>query len=71
MINEFIELVRSWPISAQLTFVIIGSLFATLIVLATIGAVGDFMNQGLTSIIHGYPPQAKEEPMEETAEEDT
>ncbi len=56
MITELIELVKGWPMLAQLTVVIAVSGMGTLVLLALISTVGDFINGSLPVLLRGYNP---------------
>lgn len=61
MIIELIELIKSWPSFAQLVGIIVMSGLATLVVLALIGFVGDFINGSLPVLLRGYNPYTERE----------
>ena len=61
MLNTLIELVRSWPVIGQIVFVLIYGTLVTTIVLALIGTIGDFITNGLTVLLRGYPPAGKDD----------
>lgn len=61
MFNEILELIRAWPVYCQVLISIVIATVITLISIAFIGYMGDFMNNALPIIIRGYPPQRKED----------
>jgi hypothetical protein len=60
MINEMLEILKSWNVIGQFIFAVIISILATFVALALIGMVGDFINSSLPTIIRGHPEQGKE-----------
>jgi hypothetical protein len=60
MINEILEIVKSWSGIGQFVFAVIVSILSTFVALALIGMVGDFINTSLPIIIRGHPEQEKE-----------
>jgi hypothetical protein len=61
MFNEILELIRTWPVIAQVFISMVIATVITLISIAFIGYVGDFFNNALPIIIRGYPPERKED----------
>ena len=60
MINEILEIVKSWNGIGQFVFAVIVSILSTFVALALIGMVGDFINTSLPIIIRGRSEQEKE-----------
>lgn len=60
MFNEILELIRAWPIIAQVFISMVIATVITIISIAFIGYLGDFMNNALPVILRGYPPDRKE-----------
>lgn len=60
MINEILEIVKSWSGIGQFVFAVIVSILSTFVALALIGMVGDFINTSLPIIIRGHSEQEKE-----------
>jgi hypothetical protein len=56
MIIELTELVKSWPMLAQVITVILVAGMGTLVSLALISMVGDFINGSLPVLLRGYNP---------------
>lgn len=69
MINEILEIVKSWNGMGQFIFAVVVSILATFVALALIGMIGDFINSSLPTIIRGYPHQEKEIDIPEKSEE--
>jgi hypothetical protein len=65
MISAFLTMIRGWPILAQFFFVIIIASLGTLVVLALIEAIREFVNQTLPTLFRGYPPSENEEQTDE------
>jgi len=65
MFNEILELIRAWPFYCQVLISMVIATVITILGVAVIGYIGDFMNNALPVIIRGYPPpHIKEEPEE-------
>jgi hypothetical protein len=60
MINEILEIVKSWNGMGQFIFAVVVSILATFVALALIGMIGDFINSSLPIIVRGHPEQEKE-----------
>ena len=60
MINEILEIVKSWNGIGQFVFAVVVSILATFVALALIGMIGDFINSSLPIIVRGHPEQEKE-----------
>lgn len=61
MFNEILELIRAWPVYCQVFISMVIATVITIISIAFIGYLGDFMNNALPVILRGYPPHQKEE----------
>jgi hypothetical protein len=69
MINEILEIVKSWNGIGQFVFAGVVSILATFVALALIGMIGDFINTSLPIIIRGHPEQEKAIDIPEKSEE--
>lgn len=56
MFNEILELIRAWPAFYQVLISMVIATVVTILGVAFIGYIGDFMNNALPIIIRGYPP---------------
>ena len=61
MMIQILEIIRSWHFFAQLLFAMFIATLGTLIMVSVIGAVGDFFNNSLPTLIRGYPPSYRDE----------
>ena len=61
MINEVLEIIRTWPVIAQVLMAMVMSASITILGIAVIGYIGDFINHSLPIILRGYPPYKKED----------
>ena len=55
MVQEILDMIRTWDIWGQFFFVIIIATLGTFIGMALVGMVGEFMNKTLPILIRGYP----------------
>lgn len=55
MVTEILDIVRQWNVWGQFFFVIIIATLGTGVGMATIGLIGDFINNTLPILIRGYP----------------
>ncbi len=58
------EMIRNWNGLGQFLVIISLAGFGTLIVLAILGIVGDFLNHSLPLMLRGHPPKENEETAE-------
>ena len=63
MVQEILDMIRTWDIWGQFFFVIIIASLGTAIGMALVGMVGEFVNKTLPILIRGYPK--KEEGIDE------
>lgn len=63
MVQEILDMIRTWDIWGQFFFVIIIATLGTAIGMALVGMVGEFVNKTLPILIRGYPK--KEEGIDE------
>jgi len=63
MVQEILDMIRTWDIWGQFFFVIIIATLGTGIGMALVGMVGEFINKTLPILIRGYPK--KEEGIDE------
>ena len=63
MVQEILDMIRTWDIWGQFFFVIIIATLGTAIGMALVGMVGEFVNKTLPVLIRGYPK--KEEGVDE------
>ena len=61
MVTETLDIVRSWNVWGQFFFVIIIATLGTGVGMATIGLIGDFINNTLPILIRGYPKKYDED----------
>lgn len=61
MVTEMLDIVRSWNVWGQFFFVIIIATLGTGVGMATIGLIGDFINNTLPILIRGYPKKYDED----------
>ena len=63
MVQEILDMIRTWDIWGQFFFVIIIATLGTAVGMAFVGMVGEFINKTLPILIRGYPK--KEEGVDE------
>lgn len=61
MVTETLDIVRGWNVWGQFFFVIIIATLGTGVGMATIGLIGDFINNTLPILIRGYPKKYDED----------
>lgn len=55
MVQEILDMIRTWDIWGQFFFVIIIATLGTAVGMAFVGMVGEFINKTLPVLIRGYP----------------
>jgi len=55
MVQEILDMIRMWDIWGQFFFVIIIATLGTVVGMAFVGMVGEFINKTLPVLIRGYP----------------
>jgi len=53
-------MVRTWHVIIQLLFAMFIATLGTILTMSLIGAIGNFFNNSLPTIIRGYPPTHNE-----------
>jgi hypothetical protein len=69
MFTQILEILRTWHVVIQLLFSMFIATLGTILMMSLIGAIGNFFNNSLPTIIRGYPPTQNEN-SEENKNED-